>query len=277
MKSLLALFVLLISTAAPAVEPTLEPPSNPPFAWPDGHHSAIVLTYDDAVPSDLTVALPQLDHANLKGTFFLMGKAMHAEDLPRWRAAAAAGHELGNHTINHPCARGTYEMPTQYTSENYSVDVLLSEINTMNVLLTAIDDRPKHALATPCEQTKVGSGADRKDYIAPLQASGLVTYIRDSSVPVVGGNAESKPAATVPKVTGIGFVGSSGAEMTAWVKEVEKSQGVGIIVFHGVGGDYLSVSAEAHQEFLDYLAAHRAEIWTAPYSETMDYVVKHTR
>jgi len=86
-----------------------------------------------------------------------MGKAMHAEDLPRWRAAAAAGHELANHTVNHPCYRGTYDMPPQYNSESYSVETLLSEINVMNILLTAIDGQPKHAFGTPCAQTKVGA------------------------------------------------------------------------------------------------------------------------
>ncbi len=269
MKQLLALIVLALSAVATAEDPA--------FTWPHGQHAAIVLTYDDAVPSDLTVAIPQLDHAGIKGTFFLMGKAMHAEDLPRWRAAAASGHELANHTINHPCYRGTYDMPPQYTSENYSVETLLSEINVMNVLLTAIDGQPKHAFGTPCEQTKVGGAmekdAERQDYLAPLKASGLVSYIRDPGVPVVTPAISS----ATPKFSGTAFVGSSGAEMIAWVKEVEKSEGVGVIVFHGVGGDYLSVSAEAHQQLLDYLAAHRAEIWTAPYSETMDYVVKHAR
>jgi len=291
MKPVLPLIVLLLSVVAAA--------ANPPFTWPHGEHAAIVLTYDDAVPSDLTVAIPQLDRANLKGTFFLMGKAMHAEDLPRWRAAAAAGHELANHTINHPCYRGTYDMPPQYNSEGYSVDTLLSEINVMNILLTAIDGQPKHAFGTPCAQTRVGGGSDKdvdkdaekKDYIGPLKASGLASYIRDPAVPVVDqktnqktdskpspeANSETSSATTspVPKVSNTAFVGSSGAEMIAWIKEVEKSEGVGIIVFHGVGGDYLSVSAEAHQQLLDYLAAHRAEIWTAPYSEEMDYVVKH--
>ena len=267
MKYILALTVLLLSTTAQA--------ADAPFTWPHAAHAAIVLTYDDAVPSDLAVAIPQLDRAGLKGTFFLMGKAMHVDDLPRWRAAAAAGHELANHTINHPCARGTYEMPVQYNSESYSVDVLLAEINTMNVLLTAIDGQPKHALATPCEQTKIGSGPDKKDYIAPLKASGLVTYIRDSSVPVVEVKPGPNTTAAVPKISGIGFVGTSGTDMIAWIKEVEKSGGVGIIVFHGVGGDYLSVSADAHQQLLDYLAAHRAEVWTTTYTETMDYVVNH--
>jgi hypothetical protein len=264
---LLTWTVLALSAVAAAVDPA--------FTWPHGQHAAIVLTYDDAVPSDLAVVIPQLDRAGLKGTFFLMGKAMHAEDLPRWRAAVASGHELANHTINHPCNRGTYDMPFPYNSENYTVETLLTEIKVMNILLTAIDGQPKHAFGTPCGHTKVGG----QDYIAPLKASGLTSYIRDPAVAVVspetGSETSSATSSAVPKFSGTGFVGSSGAEMIAWVKEVEKSEGVGVIVFHGVGGDYLSVSAEAHQQLLDYLAAHRAEIWTAPYSEAMDYVVKH--
>ena len=274
MKPVLPLIVLLFSAVAAAVDP--------PFTWPHGEHAAIVLTYDDAVPSDLTVAIPQLDRANLKGTFFLMGRQMRVEDLPRWRAAAASGHELANHTINHPCYRGTYHMPPQYNSESYSVETLLSEINVMNILLTAIDGQPKHAFGTPCAQTKVGGGSDKgvdkdaekKDYLGPLKASRLASYIRDPAVPVVSQETnqktDSKPSSEassttgsaasspVPKFSDTAFVGSSGAEMIAWVKEVEKSEDVGVIVFHGVGGDYLSVSAEAHQQLLDYLAAHRA-------------------
>ena len=84
-------------------------------------------------------------------------------------------------------------------------------------------------------------------------------------------------SSVVPTMSDTAFVGSNGADMIAWVKEVEKSEGVGVVVFHGVGGDYLSVSAEAHQQLLDYLSSHRAEIWTGSCSETMDYVVKHAR
>jgi hypothetical protein len=69
-------------------------------------------------------------------------------------------------------------------------------------------------------------------------------------------------------------VGTSGAAMIAWVKEVEDSGGLGIVVFHGVGGDYLSVSAEAHRELLDYLAAHRAQLWTTTYSEAMKHIAR---
>jgi peptidoglycan/xylan/chitin deacetylase (PgdA/CDA1 family) len=237
--------------------------AEPEFAWPEGRQAAIVLTYDDAIAaSNLDVAAPQLDRVQLKGTFFLMGKAMRAEDVPRWRALAASGHELGNHTVNHPCRRGTFDMPVQYHSESYSVDVLLAEIGVMNTLLTALDGKPRHAFATPCEQTTVGG----QDYIAPLEASGLVTFIRDSSV--------KPPFPDGPKVMSTGFVGTSGADMIAWVKRVESAGALGIVVFHGVGGDYLSVTAEAHEELLDYLAAHRGRIWTAPFSEVMGHAVR---
>jgi hypothetical protein len=258
MKSLWVFGLLALSTTRALAEPR--------FAWPAGQQAAIVLTYDDAlVASDLNVAAPQLDRAKLKGTFFLMGKNVRAEDVERWRALAAAGHELGNHTINHPCRRGTYDMPAQYNSESYSVPVLLTEIGAMNAVLTALDGRSKHAFATPCEHTTVGDG---QDYVAPLKASGMVSFIRDSSV--------MPSSSDGPRIMGSGFVGTTGADMIAWVKQVESAGGLGVVVFHGVGGDYLSVTAEAHQQLLDYLAAHRTTIWTAPYSEAMSYVVQRS-
>lgn len=229
-------------------------------AWPEGHQAAVLLTYDDAIAvSDLDVAVPQLNRVKLKGTFFLMGKAMSAADVPRWRAVASAGHELGNHTVNHPCRQGTFPMPAQYTSENYTVEVLLTEIGVMNTLLTAIDGKPKHSFATPCGQTTMGG----EDYIKPLQAAGLATFIRDDSTLSGGGG---------PKILSTAFVGSSGADMIAWIKKIEEAGALGVIVFHGVGGDYLSVSADAHRQLLDYLAAHRAAIWITTFSEAMAYV-----
>ena len=150
-------------------------------------------------------------------------------------------------------------MPAQYTSENYTVEVLLTEIGVMNTLLTAIDGKPKHSFATPCGQTSVGG----EDYIKPLRAAGLATFIRDDSTLSGGGG---------PKILSTAFVGSSGADMIAWIKKVEEAGALGVIVFHGVGGDYLSVSADAHRQLLDYLAAHRAEIWITTFSEAMAHL-----
>ena len=64
--------------------------------WPQGKTAAIVLTYDDAMSSQLDIAVPQLAAAGLKGTFFLSG-GMAPDYMRRWREVQRAGHELGNH------------------------------------------------------------------------------------------------------------------------------------------------------------------------------------
>lgn len=224
-------------------------------SWPQSRRAAIALTYDDAAQSQLDVAIPQLDAVGLKGTFFLMGREI-GDDVPRWRAAAASGHELGNHTVNHPCQRGTYDMPEQYTSERYDVQTLLTEIGVMNGFLQAIDGKTSHAFATPCDQHTVGG----RDYLGPLQEAGLASFIRDVRV---------MPMKTISYKT---FRNKSGAQMIAWVEAVLRGGGVGVIAFHGVGGDYLSVSAEAHRELLEYLKENEGEIWTATFSEVMTQV-----
>ena len=42
--------------------------------------------------------------------------------------------------------------------------------------------------------------------------------------------------------------------------------------FHGIGGDYLQISNEAHEALLAWLDAHRDEYWTATFGEIMRWV-----
>jgi len=128
-----------------------------PTTWPGGHRAAIVLTYDDALTSQLDNAVPVLDAAGFKGTFFLSGTFKQA-DVDRWRAVAKRGHELGNHTVFHPCAKGSFDMPPQQDTANYSVAWMLKEIGAMNNMLAAIDGKPDHTFATPCGQHVAGGG-----------------------------------------------------------------------------------------------------------------------
>src|ERR1700743_1914674 len=65
---------------------------------------AVVLTYDDAIDIDLDNVLPALDSLNFKATFYLIGSSsVVTKRLAEWRRAASKGHELGNHSLFHPC------------------------------------------------------------------------------------------------------------------------------------------------------------------------------
>lgn len=75
--------------------------------WPSGARAAVSLTYDDGLDSQLQNAIPALDARGLKGTFFLTEENMQAR-LKDWQAVAAEGHEIGDHTVSHPCALKRY-------------------------------------------------------------------------------------------------------------------------------------------------------------------------
>lgn len=253
--ALLALVLAPLFLAAPAMAGS--------FDWPGGRKAAIVLTYDDALVSHLDVAAPQLEAAGLRGTFFLNG-TFAAKDIPRWRKLAQAGHELGNHSMFHPCPRAAFPMDAQFNSERYTVPGMLREIGAMNTLLTAIDGQATRTYSVPCSITLAGG----VDYIDALKASGTIAYVR-TGVPsdaVVSDRAKLDPF----RVPSRSFPETATAQdLIAYVQDVQKAGGLGVFMFHGVGGDYLTVSSEAHQGLLRYLKAHEAEIWVAPFGEVM--------
>jgi peptidoglycan/xylan/chitin deacetylase (PgdA/CDA1 family) len=232
--------------------------------WPGGRQAAIVLTYDDALASHLDVAIPQLDAAGLKGTFFLTGK-FPQEQVERWRKAAASGHELANHSVIHPCAKGSFEMPEQYNNERYSVQTMLAEIRIMNTLLHAIDGGTERTYATPCGQTVVGG----EDYIGALKASGSVKYVRGANGHVEQGpDGFSAPGTFFPET-------ATGADLIAFVDAARTRGGLAVLGFHGVGGDYLKVTAEAHQQLVRYLHDHQDVFWVTTFRQAMDQATAH--
>mgnify|MGYP000545430890 CR=1 FL=1 len=230
--------------------------------WPGGKRAAIALTYDDALASQLDIAVPQLDAAGLKGTFFV-SRIYTPEAVRRWRAVAESGHELGNHSLHHPCNRGTFEMPAQYNNENYSVETVLTEISAMNAMLFAIDGKTWRAYATPCGHTKVGG----EDYMEALRGSGLAASVRDGGRREAAFDPFNVPGEFFPETV-------TGAELIAYVEGVKQEGGFGVMGFHGVGGDYLIVTGEAHQALVSYLRSHEDEIWVAPFGEIVDYLAQ---
>lgn len=237
--------------------------------WPGGARAAVVLTYDDALPSQLDNALPALDAARLKATFFL--SSVRAADIARWRAAAAHGHELANHTIFHPCLAATFPADPRYTLEAYTPDSLLREIAQQNVLLTALDGRSRHGFATPCGQTLAGG----IDYLEPLRRSGLVTYARGVSETTRDLRADAGGIDPM-HVPARGFAeGTTLAQMTDFIGEAQAGGGLAVFLFHGIGGDHLQVSAAVHRDLIAWLKRHRADVWVTTLQDALDWAKAH--
>jgi peptidoglycan-N-acetylglucosamine deacetylase len=75
------------------------------MSWSEGK-TAVSFTYDDGHGSNLDNAIPALEKEGWRGTFFLTTGIYSS--IPRsaeWKAAFLRGHEIGNHTVTHPCDR----------------------------------------------------------------------------------------------------------------------------------------------------------------------------
>jgi hypothetical protein len=114
------------------------------------------------------------------------------------------------------------------------------------------------------------------DYTEALRKSGLVKYVRT-------GGDQFKSVITefsrldVFQVPSWGPVDKpDGAALIAFAERVRKAKGLGVLQFHGTGGDYLEVTAQAHQQLVDWLRNH-PEVWVATFQDVMDYVSAHTR
>lgn len=249
----------------------LAPCAQAQVVWPKGRIAAIVLTYDDALHSHLDVAVPQLDAAGFRGTFFLDGDITPA-DMRRWRKIGHAGHELGNHSLFHPCPRAMLPDRRNYYTENYDIERMLGEIAAMNNVLFGIDGAGARTYSVPCSQMLLGDG----DYTDALRKSGLVKYVR------TGGDQYKSVVADFASldlfaVPSFGPVDKpDGAALIAYAERVRNAKGLGVLQFHGTGGDYLEVTAEAHRQLLDWLRKH-PDVWVATFQEVMDYVSAHSR
>lgn len=233
----------------------------------EGKKATIVLTYDDALDSQINNAIPQLDKAGFKGTFFLKEPSSEVQ-VTSWRKASQNGHELANHTVYHPCLSSKYPADPRYHAENYTVATMLHEISTMNKLLYAIDNKPTHTYAFPCYETTVGG----KSYMDSLSKCGFVTYARSGAGdPIITDFKKLKPF----DVPCMGYSAPPTAkDLIDFVKKVQEKNGMAVFIFHGVGGDYLEVSAEAHQQLINYLKENSKNIWVPTFEQAMIYVTK---
>lgn len=236
------------------------------FSWPNGAKAAVSLAYDDALPSQLDTAIPQLNAAGLKGSFYLPLSADTVQSrLADWRAAATQGHELGNHTLFHQCAKS---LPGRdWVSKDRDLDQtpasrLIAEIRVGNAFLQAMDGKTKRTFTAPCtDQLAAGT-----PYL-PLLSSDFVAMKT-----TVGGVVADMKTLNIHAVPVIAPSEVSGAQLIAWVKEAGVKGTMVNFTFHGIGGDHLQISSAAHAELMQFLATHKNEYWTDTFLNLMEHV-----
>jgi len=219
---------------------------------------AVVLTYDDAIDIDLDNVVPALDSLGLKGTFYLIGSSpVINKRLNEWRAIAKRGHELGNHSMFHPCdgsLPGRNWVSAESDLSKYTVARAVSEARTANTLLKAIDGKDVRTFAYPCGDLKIGN-----DYFYDKLKNDFA-----------GARGTQEGLQTIDQVdlTNIRCYpinGQSAEYMIELVKKARQTHTLLVFLFHGVGGGHnINVSRGAHGQLLHYLKDNEQNIWIAP-------------
>jgi sialate O-acetylesterase len=241
---------------------------NAQFKWPNGAKAAVCLTYDDALDGQLDYAIPQLDSFGLKGTFFCTGNSSCLyQRLDEWRKAANNGHELGNHTLFHPCIKNRPDgrkfdwVKPEYDLGNYNMVQLFNELKTANTLLKAIDGQESRTYGYTCSDCTVG-GVQFADSLKSI----FTAARSDGPIPqtMEGYNIFKAPSWTV--------VDNSAAELISYVNQARDKGTIAIFMFHSVGGGYLNVGSAQHRQLLEYISQHRKDFYCAAFREIMDYI-----
>jgi peptidoglycan/xylan/chitin deacetylase (PgdA/CDA1 family) len=142
------------------------------FRWPEGKHAAISLTFDDARLSQVDRGIPILDEYGVKATFYVSFGSLEKR-LEGWKAAVANGHEIGNHSLAHPCS-GNFPFSRDKALEEYTFDQMRSELQEASDTIEHLLGVRPVSYAYPCGQKYVGRGRDFRSYV-PLVAEEFLT------------------------------------------------------------------------------------------------------
>lgn len=231
-----------------------------------GKKCAVVITYDDAIDQHLDNALPLLDSLGLKATFYVTAFSPSVQSrLEEWRDMSRKGHELGNHTLYHPCIGGPGRewVPRDHDLSGYSVKRIEEEIRMTNLFLQALDGKSERTFAFTCGDQKV-------------QDSFFIDPLKKDFIAARGVRAEMRKIQDIDlyDVECYGVNNHKADQMIAWVDEAMRTNSMLVILFHGVGGgNGLDVSLPDHRQFLQYLKDHEKDIYIAPMME----MAKHIR
>ena len=133
------------------------------FAWPEGKQIAISLSFDDARASQVDAGTALLDQYGVKGTFYVVPNSVK-QRLEGWKKAVASGHEIGNHSLNHPCT-GNFPWSRQKALEDYTIDEMRKELISANKGIKELLGVEAKVFAYPCGQTFIGRAQSTKSYI----------------------------------------------------------------------------------------------------------------
>lgn len=244
------------------------------WRWPDGARAAVSLCYDDGNPNNLDQAMPDLEAAGFRGSFYLtLCRGDVQERVDDWRAAHLRGHEIANHTWWHNCRVDLYGVHYSWITrplEEYTRADMHAEIGrAADWLDENIGIDPDRSFAYPCGHVAIGAPPDRAGYASAVASRHRFGRIcANDAVPL------NDPALVdLTAIQTFFFNENTPDQFVGAVDKAVASGGWACLGFHGVGGPSHETARETHRAVVDYLA--RGSVWVAPLKTVAVLIEKH--
>jgi peptidoglycan/xylan/chitin deacetylase (PgdA/CDA1 family) len=259
MRGLVACAVLIAGPAA------ADPASDKRFVWPEGKVAAVSLSWDDARSTQTEIGIPVLDKYGVKATFFVVPSNVEGH-LKGWQQAVRTGHEIGNHTENHPCT-GNLDFAADKALEDYTLDKMAGELASANKRIRDLLGVTPETFAYPCGNTFVGRGLDVRSYV-PLVAAQFVVgrlWLNESA---------NNPRTVDPsQALSREMDGKTFEELLPLIEDAKRSGKWLILAGHEMNQDGPQTTrVRTLEKLLRYLSDPKNGLWVAPVGVVGKYV-----
>lgn len=238
------------------------------LTWPDGKESALSLSFDDARASQVSGGTALLDRYDVKATFYVVPENIR-QNPEGWKKAVASGHEIGNHSLNHPCT-GNFNWSRDTALEDYSLEKMRAELIEANRQIEALLGVIPESFAYPCGETYVGRGLETKSYIP------LIAELFSSGRTWLDETANDPYFCDLAHLRGLEMDNKEFSDIQP-VLEAAKENGKWVILAGHEMADEGSQTTRLImlEELIEYAQNPDNGIWLAPVKEVAAYIHEH--
>jgi peptidoglycan/xylan/chitin deacetylase (PgdA/CDA1 family) len=236
------------------------------FSWPNGKRAAISLSFDDARLSQPDNGLELLHSFGVRATFYVSFGALEKR-LDQWELAIERGHEIGNHTVTHPCT-GNFPWGKGNALEDYTLDRMEKEMTDANERIRSLLGVMPTTFAYPCGQKFVGRGERTCSYV-PLVAKHFKVGrgFRDE--------APNDPAYCDPaQALGVDIDNVAFADLMPIVNQTIERGGWLILAGHEIGDDGPQTTLrDTLSRLCEFCTEEKNAVWLDPVDRVGSHVI----
>lgn len=235
------------------------------FSWPAGKRMALSISFDDARNSQVEGGTALLDRYGVKATFYVQPGPVR-ERLEGWKKAVAQDHEIGNHTLVHPCS-GNFPWARDKALEDYSLKQMRKELRSANRQIKELLGVTPNSFAYPCGQNFVGRGRHTRSFVplvADLFSSGRGWLDEAPNAPAY---------CDLAQLMGVEMDGKEFAELLPLI-ESARQQGAWLVLGgHEMNTDgFQTTRLHMLEELIRYAQRPESGIWLATVGEVTAFV-----